>query len=51
MYSLNCIYYTKRFPNIDNLLHDIIHTGMDPNYYITLDGISTNEKAIDLINP
>lgn len=49
MYSLNCSYYTKSFPNIDSLLDDIITSGMDPNYDITFNGVSTGEQAINLI--
>ena len=49
MYSLNCDYYTKEFPTIDELIDDVISSGMDPNYEITHDGVSTGELAIDLI--
>ncbi len=49
MYSLDCSYYTKSFPTIDALLDDILISGMDPNYDITLNGVSTGEQAIDLI--
>jgi len=49
MYSLDCSYYTKQFPSIDLLLQDIISCGMDPNYYITYDGKSIGDQAIDLI--
>lgn len=50
MYSLDCNYYNKSFPTMEELMHDIITTGMDPNYYITKDGIVTQEKAIELIH-
>jgi hypothetical protein len=49
MYSLNCSYYNKSFATLDDLLNDIISSGMDPNYDITLNGESTGEQAIDLI--
>ena len=49
MYSLNCDYYTKEFPTIDELIDDVISSGMDPNYEITHDGVSTGELVIDLI--
>jgi hypothetical protein len=49
MYSLDCDYYTKEFSTIDELLGDIILTGMDPNYEITHNGRPTGETAIDLI--
>ena len=40
MYSLKCSYYTKEFSSIDELIHDVIESGMDPNYLITFDGES-----------
>ncbi len=49
MYSLNCDYYTREFSTIDELINDVISSGMDPNYEITRDGVSTGELAIDLI--
>jgi hypothetical protein len=49
MYSLNCTYYDNEFESITALLNDIMVSGMDPNYEITLDGKSTGEMAIDLI--
>lgn len=48
-WSLACSYYTKTFATRDELIQDIISSGMDPNYSITLDGKSTGEKAIELI--
>ena len=49
MFSLNCSYYTKFFPTVEELLEDIIATGMDPNYEITNNTIPTGVMAIDLI--
>ena len=49
MYSLNCDYYTKSFPTLDELLADIISSGMDPNYEITKNGRPIGETAIELI--
>ena len=49
MYSLDCSYYTREFSTIEELLSDIILSGMDPNYNITLNGKSTGEIAIDLM--
>lgn len=49
MYSLSCSYYTRQFSSIEELIDDIIQSGMDPNYEITLDGKSTGEMAIDLM--
>lgn len=49
MYSLNCNYYTKWFISINELLTDIVLSGMDPNYEITLDGYPTGDIAADLL--
>jgi len=49
MYSLKCSYYKKEFKTIDELINDIMDSGMDPNYMITRDGKSISEKAIDYI--
>ena len=49
MYSLNCNYYTKSFNTLDELLNDIIVSGMDPNYVVLKDGKSIGNEAIDLI--
>ena len=49
MYSLDCSYYEKEFMYLDELIDDIKVSGMDPNYEITFNGISTSEMAIDYI--
>jgi hypothetical protein len=49
MYGIDCPYYTKTFPTIDQLVDDIINSGMDPNYEITKDGVHTGEMASDHI--
>lgn len=49
MYSLDCVYYTKTFSTLDQLIDDVISSGMDPNYEITKDGESIGEQAIDYI--
>ena len=49
MYSLDCDYYTKQFSSIDELLSDIITSGMDPNYVITYNGVPIGYQAIELI--
>jgi len=49
MYSLKCNYYERVFSNIDDLVNDVMESGMDPNYEITKDGVSTGEMVIDLI--
>ena len=48
-YSLDCSYYDKEFNSIDELIDDIASSGMDPNYEITCNGISTGDIAIDMI--
>jgi hypothetical protein len=37
-YSLDCSYYEKSFPTIDELINDVMTSGMDPNYEITFNG-------------
>jgi len=49
MYSLNCSYYTKQFPTLNELINDIMISGMDPNYEITRNGEGIGEEAIDFI--
>jgi hypothetical protein len=51
MYSLNCSYYDKQFASLNDLLDDIMSSGMDPNYEITRNGKSTGETAWDLLGP
>ena len=50
MYSLNCNYYGRKFNSLNELILDIINSGMDPNYEITKDGKSIGQKAIDYIS-
>ena len=49
MYTLDCNYYTREFSTVDELIQDIISSGMDPNYEIMYNGQPTGEQAIDLI--
>lgn len=49
MYSLKCSYYTKQFSSIDELVNDVIVSGMDPNYEITFNGEGMDEEIIDYI--
>lgn len=49
MYSLDCDYYEWMFPTLEELLDDIITSGMDPNYHITKDHRRTGDIAWDLI--
>jgi len=48
-WSLKCSYYTREFDSLNELIQDIMISGMDPNYMITRDGKSIGEKAIDHI--
>ena len=49
MYNLNCSYYDRSFNTVDELIDDIIISGMDPNYEITHNGAPTGEEAVELI--
>ncbi len=49
MYSLDCSYYNKKFKFHEDLINDIITSGMDPNYEITFNGCRLGEMAIDYI--
>ena len=49
MYSLDCSYYTESFDTINQLIDDVVSSGMDPNYEITRNGVKTGEEVIDLI--
>ena len=49
MYSLDCSYYSKTFDSVNDLVNDVIQSGMDPNYEITHNGIPTGEMAIELL--
>ena len=49
MYSLDCSYYTESFDTIDQLIDDVVSSGMDPNYEITRNGVKTGEDLFDLI--
>ena len=51
MYTLDCDYYTKSFQTLEELLNDIIDSGMDPNYTILRNNIPTGETAWDLLEP
>ena len=49
MYSLDCSYFDKEFDNLNDLIEDVITSGMDPNYEVTKDGKGIGENAIDFI--
>jgi hypothetical protein len=50
MYSLDCTYYTKQFASIDELVQDVMTSGMDPNYEITRNGQGIGDRVIDLMS-
>ena len=49
MYSLDCSYYKREFDNVNDLINDVIVSGMDPNYEITHNGAPMGEEAVELI--
>jgi hypothetical protein len=49
MYSLKCSYYTKEFSSIDELVNDVIISGMDPNYEVIFNGKGMGEEVINYI--
>lgn len=51
MYSLNCDYYSKEFETIEELLKDILNSGMDSSYEITKDGKGIGQSAFQLLTP
>lgn len=48
-WTLNCPYYKRVFETLDELINDVIVSGMDPNYKIKHNGKVTGDKLIDLI--
>ena len=49
MYSLDCSFYNESFETINQLIDDVVSSGMDPNYEITRNGVKTGEDLFDLI--
>ena len=49
MYSLDCEYYKREFATLEELLNDVIYSGMDPNYEILWNGKPTGEIAANHI--
>ena len=49
MYSLDCKYYDREFSTIDELIDDVVSSGMDTNYIITYNGKETGDEIIDLM--
>ena len=50
MYSLDCDYYKKKFETLEELIGDVIISGMDPNYEVTRNGTGIGEYAIEFIS-
>jgi len=48
-YSLDCKYYTRQFPTLEDLLSDILDSGQDPNYEILKNGRSTMLTAAEAL--
>jgi len=49
MYSLKCPYYDREFNLLIDLINDVVSSGMDPNYDITLNGHGTGETLFELM--
>ena len=49
MYSLNCSYFDKEYDSVNELVNDVISSGMDPNYEITLNGHGTGETLFEIM--
>lgn len=47
----NCSYYQKTFDTIDQLVADVMSSGMDPSYTISRFGKDTGESLMEYINP
>jgi len=49
MYSLDCKYYEAEFDTLQELIDNIIESGMDPNYEVTQNGVGIGEDAFDFM--
>lgn len=49
MWSLKCDYYTREFETLEELVDDVMASGMDPSYEVTRDGRGIGEEAADFI--
>ena len=50
MYSLNCPYYSEEWNSLTELIDDVVSSGMDPNYEITLNGhVIEGETLFDIM--
>ena len=48
MYSLDCSYYKKEFSTVEELIEDVLASGMDPNYDLLKNGKKTGNILADL---
>jgi len=49
VYSLKCSYFDKEFDSINELVEDVMRSGMDPSYEITKNGKGIGEEVVDFI--
>jgi len=49
MFTLDCNYYNKAFNSFEELINDVVESGMDPNVEIVYDGSPSGEFPIDYI--
>ena len=49
MYSLDCPYYNEEWNSLNELIDDVVSSGMDPNYEITLNGQGTGETLFEIM--
>ena len=49
MYGLDCGYYTKEFPTIEELITDVMESGMDPCYEVTHNGVGMKQELIEFM--
>jgi hypothetical protein len=47
--KVECGYYSKEFNTVGELIDDVMSSGMDPNYYITKNGVNIGEMVSDYI--
>jgi len=47
MFTLDCNYYNKAFNSFEDLINDVVESGMDPNVEIVYNGEPSGEFPID----
>ena len=48
-FGLDCDYYKGTFDTVQELLDNVLSSGMDPNYNITENGVDSGQCLADLI--